>query len=169
MAEEKKARTLTGKVVSDKMDKSIVVMIERHDLRWITEGSRNSQRVPHEFRQPQHLLGPGRQHRSAPAATLTIQSTFPQAPGRRRELDSDDGRRVAFPWPSCEPSGKPRSARAFARARPVPATEPAFGKALTFCYPADRYRSRLLDDRRDHGSEQRRQSPDQRRGIISVG
>ena len=29
MAEEKKARTLTGRVVSDKMDKSIVVMIER--------------------------------------------------------------------------------------------------------------------------------------------
>ncbi|MFD2191319.1 30S ribosomal protein S17 [Pistricoccus aurantiacus] len=29
MAEEKKTRTLTGKVVSDKMDKSIVVMIER--------------------------------------------------------------------------------------------------------------------------------------------
>ena len=31
MAEEKKARTLTGKVVSDKMDKSIVVMIERRE------------------------------------------------------------------------------------------------------------------------------------------
>jgi small subunit ribosomal protein S17 len=31
MAEEKKARTLTGKVVSDKMEKSIVVMIERRE------------------------------------------------------------------------------------------------------------------------------------------
>lgn len=31
MVEEKKARTLTGKVVSDKMDKSIVVMIERRE------------------------------------------------------------------------------------------------------------------------------------------
>ncbi|CAM3514573.1 30S ribosomal protein S17 [Halomonas lysinitropha] len=31
MAEEKNARTLTGKVVSDKMDKSIVVMIERRE------------------------------------------------------------------------------------------------------------------------------------------
>ncbi|WP_027947895.1 30S ribosomal protein S17 [Litchfieldella anticariensis] len=31
MAEEKKARMLTGKVVSDKMDKSIVVMIERRE------------------------------------------------------------------------------------------------------------------------------------------
>lgn len=31
MAEDKKARTLTGKVVSDKMDKSIVVMIERSE------------------------------------------------------------------------------------------------------------------------------------------
>lgn len=31
MAEEKKARKLTGKVVSDKMDKSIVVMIERRE------------------------------------------------------------------------------------------------------------------------------------------
>ena len=31
MAEEKKTRTLTGKVVSDKMDKSIVVMIERRE------------------------------------------------------------------------------------------------------------------------------------------
>ncbi|WP_043529115.1 30S ribosomal protein S17 [Litchfieldella xinjiangensis] len=31
MAEEKKSRTLTGKVVSDKMDKSIVVMIERRE------------------------------------------------------------------------------------------------------------------------------------------
>ncbi|WP_136248654.1 30S ribosomal protein S17 [Halomonas borealis] len=31
MAEEKTARTLTGKVVSDKMDKSIVVMIERRE------------------------------------------------------------------------------------------------------------------------------------------
>ena len=31
MAEEKKARTLTGKVVSDKMDKSIVVKIERRE------------------------------------------------------------------------------------------------------------------------------------------
>ncbi|PJE80555.1 30S ribosomal protein S17 [invertebrate metagenome] len=29
MAEEKKARTLTGKVVSDKMDKTITVLIER--------------------------------------------------------------------------------------------------------------------------------------------
>ena len=29
MAEEKKTRTLTGKVVSDKMDKSIVVLTER--------------------------------------------------------------------------------------------------------------------------------------------
>lgn len=31
MAEDKKPRTLTGKVVSDKMDKSIVVMIERSE------------------------------------------------------------------------------------------------------------------------------------------
>lgn len=31
MAEEKKTRTFTGKVVSDKMDKSIVVMIERRE------------------------------------------------------------------------------------------------------------------------------------------
>jgi small subunit ribosomal protein S17 len=31
MAEEKKTRTLTGQVVSDKMDKSIVVMIERRE------------------------------------------------------------------------------------------------------------------------------------------
>ncbi|WP_106475545.1 30S ribosomal protein S17 [Phytohalomonas tamaricis] len=31
MAEEKKARRLTGKVVSDKMEKSIVVMIERSE------------------------------------------------------------------------------------------------------------------------------------------
>ncbi|MFC3391449.1 30S ribosomal protein S17 [Aidingimonas halophila] len=31
MAEQKQARTLTGKVVSDKMDKSIVVMIERRE------------------------------------------------------------------------------------------------------------------------------------------
>lgn len=31
MAEEKKARMLTGTVVSDKMDKSIVVMIERRE------------------------------------------------------------------------------------------------------------------------------------------
>ncbi|MFC3284238.1 30S ribosomal protein S17 [Litchfieldella rifensis] len=31
MAEEKKPRMLTGKVVSDKMDKSIVVMIERRE------------------------------------------------------------------------------------------------------------------------------------------
>lgn len=31
MAEENKARMLTGKVVSDKMDKSIVVMIERRE------------------------------------------------------------------------------------------------------------------------------------------
>jgi len=31
MVEEKKTRTLTGKVVSDKMDKSIVVMIERRE------------------------------------------------------------------------------------------------------------------------------------------
>ena len=31
MSEEKKVRTLTGKVVSDKMDKSIVVMIERRE------------------------------------------------------------------------------------------------------------------------------------------
>ncbi|PMR74243.1 30S ribosomal protein S17 [Billgrantia endophytica] len=31
MAEEKKARTLTGKVVSDKMEKSIVVMVERRE------------------------------------------------------------------------------------------------------------------------------------------
>ena len=31
MAEEKKTRTLTGKVVSDKMEKSIVVMIERRE------------------------------------------------------------------------------------------------------------------------------------------
>lgn len=31
MAEEKKARKLTGKVVSDKMEKSIVVMIERRE------------------------------------------------------------------------------------------------------------------------------------------
>jgi small subunit ribosomal protein S17 len=29
MAEQKKARTVTGKVVSDKMDKSIVVLVER--------------------------------------------------------------------------------------------------------------------------------------------
>ncbi|WP_330925179.1 30S ribosomal protein S17 [Candidatus Sororendozoicomonas aggregata] len=29
MAEEKKVRTLTGKVVSDKMDKTITVLIER--------------------------------------------------------------------------------------------------------------------------------------------
>lgn len=29
MAEEKKARTVTGEVVSDKMDKSIVVLVER--------------------------------------------------------------------------------------------------------------------------------------------
>ena len=29
MAEEKRARTVTGKVVSDKMDKSIVVLVER--------------------------------------------------------------------------------------------------------------------------------------------
>ncbi len=29
MAEEKKARMVTGKVVSDKMDKSIVVLVER--------------------------------------------------------------------------------------------------------------------------------------------
>ena len=31
MSEEQKVRTLTGKVVSDKMDKSIVVMIERRE------------------------------------------------------------------------------------------------------------------------------------------
>lgn len=31
MAQESQARTLTGKVVSDKMDKSIVVMIERSE------------------------------------------------------------------------------------------------------------------------------------------
>ncbi|MCM2132151.1 30S ribosomal protein S17 [Larsenimonas rhizosphaerae] len=31
MAEEKKARRLTGKVVSDKMEKSVVVMIERRE------------------------------------------------------------------------------------------------------------------------------------------
>lgn len=31
MSQESQARTLTGKVVSDKMDKSIVVMIERSE------------------------------------------------------------------------------------------------------------------------------------------
>ncbi|WNK20537.1 30S ribosomal protein S17 [Halomonas piscis] len=37
MAEEKKTRTLTGTVVSDKMDKSIVVMIERRERHPIYE------------------------------------------------------------------------------------------------------------------------------------